>query len=359
VTEPSLAPIEDRLRRTFDVRAEDMAPGDADDGDPALPASLTGPVDRTSARRSRWSSRPVLAAAGVLVVALAAAAVAVVVGPDDDEHSQVATADDCGDGEPCTSKDPATIDLVIAPRALVDALETERDMASNELLGLTRVFELPVDNNDEARRETDAAIDAFGAVVSDYPARSGHRSAVDGLEGLAALRTQVDDFPGTRDVQNVEFAEQIAAEYEQHISGLLDAQRAFVTSIDDPDLRLGGELLQWGMQQRELTVQLVRAVLLRAVDYGASGQPAHLAQLRAEVMEGQDNLLAAATGTSYEEAAAALVGEVEDSDLLDIARSVAQGPVDVSGLLAARDNLEYRGWPDFLDRVEEILTAEG
>ena len=57
---PAPDPVEDRLRRTFAVKAEDMAPGDADDTSPDL--ILLRPAHAPSPSR-----RPLQAAAVVLV----------------------------------------------------------------------------------------------------------------------------------------------------------------------------------------------------------------------------------------------------------------------------------------------------
>ncbi len=66
-TTPTPDPVEDRLRRTFASRGEDMAPGDA----ASALADLR--LDRRAAPlRSRGTNRPLLAAAFVVVVALAA-----------------------------------------------------------------------------------------------------------------------------------------------------------------------------------------------------------------------------------------------------------------------------------------------
>jgi hypothetical protein len=360
VTEPTLEPIEDRLRRTFDERAEDMTPGDADDGElGAILASGRSAGEPSERRWLHWPSRPLLVAASLLVVALVAAGVAVVVGRNGDTSDQVAITGDCGDYEPCTSPNGSTVALVTAPRDLVDALETERDVASAQLLGLSELVELPVADSREARRRTDAAIAAFQAVVSGDPAGSVYEPAIDGLVGLSPLRTEVDDFPGTRDLQNVDYAIEHAGAYEPLITGVLDAQRAFVVTIDDPALRRGAELYQMGLRQRDLTPQLVLATLASLVNPGSSAVTTELSRLHAEVQQGQDALLAQATGTPYEEAAVTVVGEIEDSGLLDVVATALEGPINIADLLDAVELPADQGWPDFLDRVEQQLATAG
>jgi hypothetical protein len=130
-TTPSLDPVEDRLRRTFAARAEDMAPSDAAGALPDL--GLDG---RAAPLRSRWTARPLLAAAIVVVVVLATAGVSLVARDGDrDETGRLATV-----GEQPLSE--SRVAVVTAPRALVVALQDERNLATTTLIGLASIHRL-------------------------------------------------------------------------------------------------------------------------------------------------------------------------------------------------------------------------
>jgi len=83
-----------------------------------------------------------------------------------------------------------------------------------------------------------------------------------------------------------------------------------------------------------------------------------LAGRHSEVQQGMDAVLAETTGTPYEEAVVTVVGEIEEAGLLDATGAALEGPADIAAILAATDLPAGRGWPAFLDRVEEILAAE-
>ena len=61
-------------------------------------------------------------------------------------------------------KDQASLaETSLGPSSLVTAIEHERDAAGVYLIGQEDAFSLPVEDNAQARRETDAALDAFRA----------------------------------------------------------------------------------------------------------------------------------------------------------------------------------------------------
>jgi hypothetical protein len=310
----------------------------------------------------RWPSRPLLAAAGVLVVALVAAGVAVVAGRDGD-GGRLAAVGDCGHGEPCRPTDgedgptgATAVALVTAPRDVVEALEVERDMASVDLLGLSDVLAMPVVDSAEARRNTDDAIAAFRESVAEAPGAEAYGPALDRLAALDALRAELDDIPGPRDLQNIDNAEMITSRYEELVATWLDAQEAYVGTIDDPELRDGAGVYLLAFRERELTAQLVRRVLVTAVSPGPSAV-VEVGRLQGLAAQGRDDLVEQSTGTPYEEAVGPVAVRLDD--LLGRTAAAATGPVDIVAVLEASDWPRPEDWPVLLDRVEEILAGEG
>ncbi|HEU0171020.1 MAG TPA: nitrate- and nitrite sensing domain-containing protein [Acidimicrobiales bacterium] len=343
-TTPSLDPVEDRLRRAFAARAEDMAPGDAAGALPDL--GLDG---RAAPRRSRWTARPLVAAAIVVVVALAGAGVALVARDGDrDETGRLATV---GEQPPSESSMAA----VTAPRALVVALQDERNLATTTLIGIEDAIALPVTDTARARSDTDAAVAAFEAFIAASPDGAAYQPGLDALGALGELRRDIDADAGPRDLNNVDAAQEVFDRYAGIVRALLDAQKAFAETIDDPVVRAGATAYGWGLRLNEQTAQLGRVALLAVVSPGAESV-GELSRLHTEVQQGLDALLAETTGTPYEEAAVTVVGEIEESGLLEATGAALEGPADISAILAAADLPE--GWPAFLGRVEEILAAE-
>jgi Nitrate and nitrite sensing len=345
-TTPTLDPIEDRLRRTFAARAKDMAPGDAAGARPDL--GLDG---RAAPVRSRWTDRSLLAAAIVVVVVLAAAGVALVARDGDrDETGHLATV-----GEQPPSDPPVAV--VTAPRALVVALQDERNLATTTLIGIEAAIALPVTDTARARSDTDAAVAAFDAFIAASPDGAAYQPALDALAALGDLRSDIDADAGPRDLNNADAAQEVFDRYAEIVRGLLDTQKALTETIDDPVVRAGAAAYGSGLRLDEQSAQLARVALLAAVVPSAESI-AELSRLHTEVQQGLDALLADTTSTPYEEAAVTVVGEIEEAGLLEATGAVLEGPADISAVLAATDLRGGQGWPAFLDRVEEILAAE-
>jgi hypothetical protein len=246
---------------------------------------------------------------------------------------------------------------VTAPRALVVALQDERNLATTTLIGIEDAIALPVTDTVQARSDTDAAVAAFEAFIAATPDGAAYQSGLDALGALGELRSDIDAYAGPRDLNNVDVADEVFDGYAGIVRGLLDPQRAFAETIDDPVVRAGAAAYGWGLQLDEQTAQLGRVAVLAAVSPGAESI-GELSRLHTGVQQGLDALLAGTTGTPYEEAALTVAGEIEEAGLLEATGAVLDGPADIPAILAATDLPAGEGWPAFLDRVEEILAAE-
>jgi hypothetical protein len=342
-------PIEQRLRRTFATRAEDMAPGDDTAGDQGIQLVLDQSADSTYERhRDHRPGRVQLVAAIVVVVGLGLAAIGVVVANDD------ATGDLTGDGN---GEPPATdVALITASRDLVTALQDERNLATNELIGITEAVALPVDDTGEARSRTDTAAAAFDSVVAVDLAGPTYQVALDRLDGLGELRGDIDAYDEPRTLHNVDLATEVFNRYTDMIGGLLDAQGEAAQSIDDPDLQAGAQTYLLGLRLQELTGQLGRAAMLNAVT-PSSPTLTELSRLYAQVSQGQAEFLEQATGTPYEAAATTVIDQIEASGLLDTVATAFQGTTNLPDLLTALNLPEDQGWAAFLDHVEPLLAT--
>lgn len=344
-TAPTLDPTEERLRRALAVRAEDMAPGDTAWALPDL--GLDG---RATPLRPRRAFRPLLAAAIVAVVALAAAGVALVARAGDGDGGE--TGGLATEGQQPRGESPVA--LVTAPRAVVTALQAERDLATTTLIGAEDAIARPEADPARARGATDAAVAAFEASVSASPDGAAYQPALDALDTLGELRGTVDADTGPRNVTNVDAAEAVFDRYAGIVRGLLDGQQAFAETIDDPAVSAGAAAYRSGLRLEEQTAQLVQAALMSALAPGTESV-AELSRLHTEVQQGLDALVAETAGTPYAEAAVTVVGEIEQSGLIEATGAALEGTTDIAAILTAVDLAEDQGWPAFLDRVEQIL----
>jgi hypothetical protein len=238
------------------------------------------------------------------------------------------------------------------------ALQDERNLATSRLMGIEDAISLPVTDTEQARRDTDAAIAAFETFVAASPDGAAYRPGRDALGTLGELRSDIDAYAGPRNLDNIDVAQEIFGRYAGIVGGLLDAQHAYVSTIDDPVVRAGGAAHWRGRQRDEQTAQLERVALLAAVSPNPADLVSELSRLHIEVQQGLDALLAETTGTPYGEAAAIVVGEIDRAGLLEATRAPLDGETDLAAIMQARDVAEGRAWPAFLDRVEEILAAE-
>jgi hypothetical protein len=351
VTDPNdltLDPVEDRVRRTFAARAEDMAPGDAAGSLPDF-----GRHGRATPRRLRGTRGPLLAAAAVVVVATATGGVALVIRDGDREAGRLTTvAEQPSAGE-------ADIAAVTAPRALVDALQVERNLAAATLMGIDEALGLSVADAAAVRSDTDAAVVTLEAFVTGSRDGAAYQSGLDGLAGLDQLRGDVDGHTGPRSMDNADIAQDVFDRYAGIVGGLLDDQQAYAETIDDPVLRSGATAYGRGLRLGEQTMQLLQDSMLAAVLPGTTESVAELTLLHTQVQQGMDTLVADTARTPYAEAADKVVGEVEAAGLLEATGGAVDGMADISLILDAADALEDEGWPAYLDRVEETLAAEG
>lgn len=338
-------PVEDRLRRTFAARAEDMVSGDSAG---ALPDSAHDA--RPAPPRSTGRRRPLLAAAAVVVVAATTAGIALVYRDGGRPGDDVATVADL-------PPDVADASPVAASRAVVDALRDERALATAMLMGIDDSIELPVTDVEQTRVVTDAEVTVFGAFVSDSPDGAAHQSGLDGLGALAELRRDIDADTSTRKIDNAATAHDVFARYSAIVDALLADQEAYAETVDDPDEAAGATAHARGSRLREQTTQLVHATLLAVIVPG-SVSVSDLARRRTGVQLGLEGLLAETAGTPDEEAALTVVREVEESGLLEAVDGAVRGDGDLAVILGAGSDLEGERWPSFLDAVEERLAGQ-
>jgi signal transduction histidine kinase len=163
----------------------------------------------------------------------------------------------------------------VGPEGVIDRLQSERtwaavDLVGSEALGVTA----PVEGYPETRAATDEALAAFRLQTEDAgPAvAAAFAPAFEGLEGLEALRADIDDniatSPTYRTSNNEEFAGEMYSRYIAMIRPLFDATDQITLTIDDKTLREGAQLVNMTSRTIELFVDMARMHLIVGARHG-------------------------------------------------------------------------------------------
>jgi signal transduction histidine kinase len=256
--------------------------------------------------------------------------------------------------------------ITVGPTGLITALQNERIWAVVELIGYQDDVSVPVEGYERTRAETDEAVDRFRAEVGDVggAATRAYAPALDGLDALQQLRDEIDTSENARRIENVPFANDMFSRYADLIMPFLDSGSQVAMSIDDPDLRLGVELVDTTSRQIEVLADLVRSALVTAVSTGGLNEPhevTHLGMLQA-TFNRNASLIEASGGRYASIVADHFPAELNDGLNAQLDAAISTGRVDVAGLLGAinvPDDLSYPGLQRLVsaalfDRADEI-----
>jgi signal transduction histidine kinase len=244
------------------------------------------------------------------------------------------------------------------PTGLITALQNERAWPAAELVGFDGLT-VPVEGYEETRTATDQAIDAFRADLEGKAPAIGraYEEALAGLDGLPAIRADIDANTAPRNADNLVFGDSIFVRYSSLLEPFFEATARISLSIDDEALRHGTGLVDATGRQIEVLAQLLNTLASDGSYSGGIESPAEIsvvARMRASV-ERNAHTLRTASGPH-----AAIVAErfpvaLTQSVLDTTARTVGAGPVeDVGALAAGFDAPPGGGYPD----LQQALGAE-
>jgi signal transduction histidine kinase len=263
----------------------------------------------------------------------------------------------------------------IGPSGVITALQNERNFTGMWLLGAPTVIRLPVDDMDEARNQTDAAIFAF----EDEVARKGGETerayapavaAIEGEGGLRDVRAQVDAYDGPKEiVQYNPTADASFKAYSELIDALADPTTELSRAIEDGDLRRGVVLTDLASREVDRIAEAVReSLLLEVQGDGKADDPQEMRRaslMQDETERGHDAIMDVASGP-YEELGEKLDSETQATGVRQIFRDlVATGEVNVPALLEAvsiQDDESYYGFihdvSGLIRERADVLNAE-
>jgi signal transduction histidine kinase len=244
------------------------------------------------------------------------------------------------------------------PTGLITALQNERAWPAAELVGLDGLT-VPVDGYEETRAATDEAIAGFRADLEGKAPAIGraYDEALAGLDGLDAIRADIDANNAPRNADNLVFSDSIFVRYSTLLEPFFEATARISLSIGDEDLRHGAGLVDATARQIEVLAQLLNTLASDGSYSGGIESPAEIsvvARMRASV-ERNAHTLRTASGPYAAIVAERFPAALTQSVLDTTGRTVGAGPVEnVSALAAGFDAPPGGGYPD----LQQTLSAE-
>jgi anti-sigma regulatory factor (Ser/Thr protein kinase) len=235
------------------------------------------------------------------------------------------------------------VEAALGPLGLLNGLERERNAAGIYLLGLEDAVTLEVEDNAEARRQTDAAAGQLRERIEELDAwvTDAFAPGLAGLEQLAGAREQVDAYTGPRDLTNVPLTNSVFEEYNAVVDDVYAANQEVAFAIEDATTRHGAQLAALSSQQTDLIARLVRELLLAAAGGDAPdglNDPTEIGNVTTllDSLRANEAQLRARGRGPYRPLVDTLLASDEVTVFPGIVqRALATGEVDLGGALAA------------------------
>jgi signal transduction histidine kinase len=164
--------------------------------------------------------------------------------------------------------------IALGPGSVTTALQNERNYASLDLIGLAGSAELAVSSYEQARDESDAAVETLRRAVTglEPEVRAAFVPAFDTLDDLDEVRTAFEDFEGSRDLANSKLANQVFDAYTKMVRAFFDATSTVATQVDEASLRNGVEIVDAANRRSEAIASATRNLVLDLLTGGANEQ---------------------------------------------------------------------------------------
>jgi signal transduction histidine kinase len=262
-------------------------------------------------------------------------------------------------------------DLALAatgPGGLISTLQEERNISGVFILGAQDIIDTPVGNPEEARANTDDALDTFlDRIERSDRAEEVYAPAVEALENdLDDLRGLVDEqeWPDelTIDPERREVQLDIFAGYSTVITAMLDGNTALAQEIDDPDMRRGAELIDLTSRQTDLLAHLVSKGLSTVAGSGGQLEDreiiADMGALYGELLANGQGIAIRGTG-QYGDAYELRNEQNQELDFVGVFGEIFETrEVDQAAMLASVSATGDEGYFGFRGDVEEVLAQD-
>jgi len=247
---------------------------------------------------------------------------------------------------------------VIGPAGLVTTLQNERSWPATELIGSEDQVDVIVEGYEETRRQTDEAIEGFRRFVasSDRVVAEAFAPALEGLDGIGAIRDDIDGFAGVKAPvpESVAFSSDVFRRYTALIAPLFDATTVVSLEVDtDAELRQGIELADSSARLVEAMSLLLTDTITTAL-LSPGGLDTHEEIRRVAILkydyDKEVEALREARGPY-----AALADEHFPADLVDqiqtgVTDTIATGVADIDALVPSGS------WLPYLDAIREAIS---
>jgi signal transduction histidine kinase len=249
------------------------------------------------------------------------------------------------------------------PNGLLTAIQNERNRAAVYLLGQGGVLRIPCEDNAGCRQATDTSLERFRSVIPGQgdKAESAYAPALDALDALEPLRSDIDADAGPFALTNTIFTNQVFQRYTELVDALLSANTKVSLAIEDPELRRGADLSYMASWQTDLMARVVQNYVIAAVSGGLGTEDLqHTGGLYQLAARNYADIRTIADG-KYAAAADQLVADESATGFLDrIAPQVLEtGQVtDLRGVLASVSVNDDEGFYGFRESVKQVLDSE-
>ncbi len=252
----------------------------------------------------------------------------------------------------------------IGHAGLISALQSERNQALIQMLGLSGHIALEVDDRDDARAQTDAAFTHLHHQIAgqDDRLREDYAEALRSLDALPDVRGRVDEALAAPGIANRQTAHDVFLSYTTMIATIFASHDRFSLVVDDAQLRQGDDLVHFSSHATDAVAQLVDALLYIGSGPGGIDEPveaAEIAQLRRDVDKNDAVVKTKGTGP-YADAAQTLLANPRVAGISSFAaRAIGDGgAVDATELLGTTPLGPQGGYLQFRDDVVEVLDAQ-
>lgn len=252
----------------------------------------------------------------------------------------------------------------IGHAGLVNALQSERNIAALEMVGLEGQVRLAVGSSDEARRETDAAFDSLRRRVdgADSELRDHYARALGTLDDLGDLRRQVDRGRRTADLEQREAAHDVFGRYSSMIAATFVSHDRFSLAVEATELRRGDDLVHYASHATDAVAHLAERLVHVATSTGGLDEPAEaaaIAEARRDVERSNGVLRTKAVG-DYRPATERLLGDPRVVGLDELVDDVLAGrrPIDPAAVLATVPLGPDSAYDSYRDAVVDLLDDE-
>jgi hypothetical protein len=200
---------------------------------------------------------------------------------------------------------------------------------------------------------------AAGGPGDELASESDYEDALAAVADLDRLRDDIDSRTQPAALTEAPFASEVFDRYSEAIEAVHDADlRLRLTTIDDPELRRGAELLAEGQRALDAAERLPLVIAGNGGILDAPEAIATTTAIRADLDSSRAAVTELAAGTDYEVAADQLDAALAEAGLEDVLdEALATQRLDMSRLVAALGPASG-AWQTFIGEVDGRLTRE-